>query len=184
MEIAIDFDDSMNPDSAINKEAQQQKVTLIRAKDFWKLILMAIPNQLNFAEVKEFLEKCHSVPETSTWIEDLSKREINNQLIKEILQTAWELIKIDKKETPHIQAIRAKNETLLKRYNTNQIKDIVNSLNLLVPNLIYLDEQDRVNLLTNPERILECVKKVVESQVPPEYIQKFERAFENKLNHD
>ena len=147
---------------------------------------MAIPNQLNFAEVKEFLEKCHSVPETSTWIEDLSKREINNQLIKEILQTAWELIKIDKKRDAPYSSNRVlrRIETLLKRYNTNQIKDIVNSLNLLVPNLIYLDEQDRVNLLINPERILECVKKVVESQVPPEYIQKFERAFENKLNHD
>jgi hypothetical protein len=182
VEVAIDFADSDNSDSAVNKEAKQQKVTLIRAKDFWKLILFSIPNQINFKDIKDFLDNCHTIPETSDWIEQLVQKEIQEKPIKEILGTTWELMGIDKKSAPTIDLVRGKNSNLMKNCSPSEIEDIIKSVSLLVPSLIYLDEQRRINLLTNPERILECLRKVVETQIPAEYIDNFEKLFEKKLN--
>ncbi|MEA2036273.1 MAG: hypothetical protein U9O94_02105, partial [Nanoarchaeota archaeon] len=175
--IAIDFEGADNPESAGNIEAEQQKVTLIRAKDFWKLVLLAIPKQLNYADYNEFFEKCHKVTETTKWINEIEKRSIEKQPIKELLETTYELMQTDI-EPPNINAIRVKNKELNK-LPKNELVSLVKSLNNLVPRHISIDKKENVRLETNPDRIMECINRAVEA-IPQEFSDMFMKVFEVK----
>ena len=174
--IAIDFEGSDNPDSAASKEAKQQRVTLIKANDFWKLVLIAIPNQLNYSDYRNLLENCHTVIETQEWIDQIAHRKIQKKPIRELLETTAELARKDT-EPPNIHAVRAKNKEL-ENHSIDDLMSLVRSLENLVPRLISIDKKGSISLETNPERIIESMNRVLENQIPPEYSDLFLRAFE------
>jgi hypothetical protein len=174
--VSIDIEGADDPDSAISKEAKEHKVSCIRAKDLWSLLLLAAPRQVNFLDLKDFFENCHTVIETSNWIKSLKDRQIQKQPIKELLETTYTLM-IDDDEPPHINAIRITNDTL-KKYSVTELTSLIKSLESLVSHMISINRRGIVSIQSNPEKIMECLNRVLESDIPPELAKAYQKAFE------
>lgn len=177
--VAIDFQGATDPNSAVNNEAKHLKVNLIRAKDLWSLILSAGPKQLGLKKMRDLFENCHTVIETSKWIEDLKNSSVEQGPIKEILETAFELIRGDS-EKPNISAIRItlKNKyPYLKDITSEQIRTLVQSLKTIVPNYISF-ESDEIGLQNTPAIILTQINQISsDSSIPFEFRDIFMEAF-------
>lgn len=103
--VAIDFEGADDPDSAVNKEATQIGVTLLRAADLAKIVWLAGPKQLGFEKLKELFAKCKTIPESSAWVESLESITIEKAPFDEILKITNFLIR-DDNEIPNITSIR------------------------------------------------------------------------------
>ena len=174
--VSVDFEGADKPESAISKEAKEHKVCCIRAKDLSLLLLLAAPKQVNFLDLKDFFEKCHTVIETSNWIKNLKDRQIQKQPIKELLETTYKLM-VDDDEPPHINAIRVSNDTL-KKYSVAELTSLIKSLENLVSRMISINRESIVSIQSRPEKIMECINKVLESDIPPELAEAYLKAFE------
>ncbi|MBI5727607.1 MAG: ATP-binding protein [Ignavibacteriales bacterium] len=164
--VAIDFEGALNVESAINKEAKSNQVSLIRIKDLIALVLLASPKQLGLGDLRDFFQNCHTVIETHTWIEKLGKREVQRGPIKELLETVFEFISKDK-EQPNLNAIRVQNP-VLKKFSVVELRNFVTSLAQLVPGYISL-HNDVVSLQTKPEIILKALQNSVSGNLPLEF---------------
>ncbi|MFA5115765.1 MAG: ATP-binding protein [Candidatus Omnitrophota bacterium] len=174
--VAIDFEGAMDPDSAVSKEAKKHKITLLRAGDLINLVLVSAPKQLGFLDFKDLFENCHTVIETSQWIENIKKKEVAKLPIKELLETIYKLMKEDK-EVIELAGIRLSHPEL-KKYRKEDIKSLVNSLEILVGNLISL-KGEMVSIQAPPEKILECINKVVTTEIPHEFTEVYMKFFDS-----
>lgn len=175
--VAIDFQGGMDENSAINKEAKKLKVNLIKAKDLMTLILLAGPKQLGLKQLRPLFEDCHTVLETSTWINDLKVFEVNRGPIKEVLDAVYNLTR-DDTERPNITSIRAELKYKAGINITSEaITQIVQSLKTLVPSYISLDGQ-LVSLQSTPEIILRALLQTSnDSEIPFEFRDMYIKAF-------
>jgi len=177
--VAIDFQGGNDPNSAVNKEAKNSKVSLIRAKDLWCLILSAGPKQLGLKRLRDLFENCHTVLETSKWIEDLKDSSVEQGPIKEILDVAYDLIRNDN-EKPNVSAIRMSLKSQhphLANITSTQIRTYVQSLKIIVPNYISF-ENDEVSLQNTPAIIMNQIHQVSsDSSIPFEFREIFLEAF-------
>ncbi|HTN68967.1 MAG TPA: hypothetical protein VLZ33_05845, partial [Dysgonamonadaceae bacterium] len=176
--VAIDFQGATDNDSAVNKEARNLKVNLIRAKDLMTLILLAGPKQLGLSQLRPLFENCHSVVDTSKWINDLKSLTIERGPIKEVLFAAYNLTK-DDTERPNITAIRSelKYNFGLSDISSDTILQIVQSLKTLVPSLIS-HENGLVSLQSTPEIILKALNQTSnDSEIPYEFRDIYLEAF-------
>lgn len=174
--VAIDYEGAMDPDSAVNKEAKKNNITLLRAIDLIALVLMAAPKQLGFLDFKDLFENSYTVIETFSWIEEVKKREVKKQPIKELLETIYKLMKEDT-EVIELAAIRMSNDEL-KKLRKEELRNLVLSLEILIGRLISING-DIVSIQAPPEKILECVNKVVTQDVPAEWVDVYMKVFEN-----
>lgn len=175
--VAIDFQGANDPVSAVNKEAKNSKVNLIKASDLMALILYAGPKQLNLKELRPLFENCHTVIETSKWISELKDRTVDRGPIKEVLNATYDLMK-DDTERPDISSIRAQ---LKHSYDINipkeKISKIIQTLEILVPNYISV-ESTLVSLNVTPELILKAINQQSnDSSIPYEFRQMFLEAY-------
>jgi hypothetical protein len=176
--VSVDFEGAEDENSAISKEARKNKVTLIRAKDLITLVLLAAPKQLCWVDFKDLLEKCHTVTETSKWIEEVKKREVKRGPIKELIETTYELMKTDK-EPPELGALRMKNK-VLGEYSKDDLRGLVFSLQRIVPQLISL-QGDIVSIQLPPEKVLSAINNALKSSdIPPDIRDAYMKAFEIK----
>lgn len=177
--VAIGFQGGDDLESAVNKEAKNLKVNLIQAKDLWSLILSAGPKQLGLKHLRDLFETCHTVIETSKWIENLKNSKVERGPIREILDTAYELIK-DDNEKPNITAIRMvlKNKyPQLNAITSDQIRTLIQSIKTIVPNFISF-ENDEVSLQNTPEIIMTHINQLSsDSNIPFEFRDIFIEAF-------
>lgn len=176
--VAIDFQGSTVEDSAVNKEARNLKVNLIKAKDLMTLILLAGPKQLGLIQLRPLFESCHSAIDTSKWINDLKSKVIEKGPIKEVLQAAYKLTK-DDTERPNITAIRSelKYNFNLPDISSATIIQIVQSIKTLVPSYISY-ENELVSLQSTPEIILKALNQTSnDSDVPYEFRDIYLEAF-------
>lgn len=176
--VAIDFQGATDNNSAVNKEARNLKVNLIRAKDLMSLILLAGPKQLGLSQLRPLFETCHSVIDTSKWINDLKNIAVDRGPIKEVLQAAYKLTK-DDTERPNITAIRSelKYNFGLPNIASATIIQIVQSIKTLVPSLISY-ENDLVSLQSTPEIILKALNQTSnDSDIPYEFRDIYLEAF-------
>lgn len=176
--VAIDFQGATVEDSAVNKEARNLKVNLIRAKDLMTLILLAGPKQLGLSQLRPLFENCHSVIDTSNWINDLKDMVIDRGPIKEVLQAAYKLTK-DDTERPNITAIRSelKYNFGLPDISSETIIQIIQSLKTLVPSYISYENQ-LVSLQNTPDIILKALNQTSsDSDVPYEFRNIYIEAF-------
>lgn len=171
--IAIDFQGADDPESAVNKEAKSNKVTLIRAKDLAKMVLLSTPKQLGLNDLKNFFETCHTVIETSDWIEKLGMKKVERGPIKELLETVYSLNKEDT-EPAHLFAIRQKNSTLNK-YSVDKLRTLVTSIERLVPGFIHLNN-DIVSINVPPTKIIDAINKIA-TDVPDDFSAMYLAAF-------
>ncbi|MXV16888.1 ATP-binding protein [Hufsiella ginkgonis] len=180
--VAIDYQGAEDPNSAINKEAKHSKVTLIRASDLWSLILSAAPKQLGLKKLRELFETCHTVIETSKWIDDIKNSTVDQGPVKEILETAYDLIRNDT-ERPNITALRLTIKSKyphLKDITSEQIKIHIQSLKTIVPNYITF-ENDEIGLQNTPAIILAQINQISsDTNIPFEFRDIFIQAFSQK----
>ncbi|MBE7172497.1 MAG: ATP-binding protein [Williamsia sp.] len=177
--VAIGFQGADDPDSAINKEAKNLKVNLIKAQDLWTLILLAGPKQLGLMKLRALFEHCHTVIETSQWIEDLKNSTVEQGPVKEILETAYELIR-DDNEKPNVTAIRMVLKArypALKNITSEQIRTYILSLKTIVPNFISF-ENDELSLQNTPAIIMSQINQIsTDASIPFEFRDIFIEAF-------
>lgn len=177
--VSIGFQGGDDPSSAVNKEAKNLKVSLIQAKDLWSLILLAGPKQLGLKHLRDLFENCHTVIETSQWIEDLKNSRVERGPIRELLDVAYELIKNDT-EKPNVTAIRmilkARFEEL-KNITSDEIRTLIQSIKTIVPNFISF-ENDEISLQNTPDIIMTHLNQISsDSNIPFEFRDIFIEAF-------
>lgn len=172
--VAIDFEGGEDFDSAVNKEARKNKINLIRAKDLMALVLLSSPKQLGLKQLREFFDQCHTVIQTSEWIKKLKDKEVNRGPIKELLETAFNQFVTDK-EPPHLHAIRQLHPEL-KKYSVDQLRNLVSSLEQLVPGYISL-QNDVVSLQAPPDKILHTINQTFATDIPIEFREIYLKAF-------
>lgn len=153
--VAVDFEGATKVDSAVNKEAKNLEVNLIRAKDFGKLILLAGPKQLGLEKLREFFENCHTVVETSQWIDEIQNLPTDPGPFKEILEVTRDLMKEDL-AIPNITSIRlmlGNKDSKYKSMTPERLRSLLVSLQAIVPGYVTLSGND-FSLQSTPEIIL------------------------------
>ncbi|MHB9011345.1 MAG: ATP-binding protein [Ignavibacteriaceae bacterium] len=165
--IAIDYEGSDDPESAISKESTEEKVTVMKAKDLMRLLLYAVPKQIGLRKLKELFENCYTPTEVGKWIDDIEKLEVERGPLFEVIEIIYELQKTDS-EPPEIATIRMKlNEKLGKNYSKASIIDYVYILKLLIPGFINV-ENEKVGIHSSPQNIKEAIEKATNS-VPVQF---------------
>lgn len=172
--VAIDFEGADDPNSAVNKEAKKHKINLIRAKDLSALIILSSPKLVGLKELRNFFANCHTVIETTNWIKQIRDREVNRGPIKELLQTAYDIIRNDK-EPANLNALRYANIEL-KKHSVEELKTLAQSLERLVPGFISI-ANDVVSLQAPPDKILHAINQTFSTDIPPEFLDVYLKAF-------
>lgn len=172
--IAVDFEGADDENSAVNKEAKQTGITLIRVRDLAKLVILSSPKQLGLNQLKDFFENCQTIPETSKWIEELQNKKVDIGPIKELLVGAYELMK-DDTEPASLKVLRRTIDSL-KPYSLEELKTLVQSIERLVPGYVHLND-DIISLNNTPEKIMETLNKAYTSDVPMEFMQMYLDSF-------
>lgn len=172
--VAIDFEGADDPASAVNLEAKKHSINLIRVKDLCALVLYSSPKLLSLKELKGFFKDCHTVIETSEWINRLKDSKVDRGPIKELLEGAFQIMKTDK-EPPHIQALRH-SSGVLKNYSVDYLRTLAQSLERLVPGYISV-ANDVVSLQAPPEKILSAINQTFATDMPPEIREVYVKAF-------
>jgi len=180
--VAIDFQGADNPHSAVNDEAKNLKVSLIRASDLMMLVLLAGPKQVGLNDLRPLFENCHTVLETSEWINNLKNKTVNQGPIKEVLQVIHSAIK-DDTEKPDVTAIRYRLKALNPSVDisSDEIIKLIQSIQIQVPNYISI-ENKLVSMNTPPEIILKALNQSSSDTIIPfEYRDLYIEAFGLKL---
>ncbi|HTR29179.1 MAG TPA: ATP-binding protein [Puia sp.] len=172
--VAIDFEGADLDDSAVNTEASKHRINLIRAKDLCALVLLSSPKLVGLRELREFFENCHKVSETTAWIKKIREREVNRGPIKELLETAFNILKTDK-EPAHLQALRHSNPEL-KKHSIEELKTLTQSLERLIPGYISI-HNDILSLQAPPEKILNAINHTFATDIPAEFREIYLKAF-------
>lgn len=173
--VAINFEGADDPESAVNKEAKKSKINLITAKDLMTLVLLSSPKQLGLKDLRSLFENCHTTLETAEWIQQLKDKDVRRGPIKELLETAFNQLLTDK-EPPNLHALRQLNAEL-KKYSVEELRNLVSSLEQLVPNYISL-QNDVVSLQVKPDKILNTINQTFATDIPVEFREIYLKAFD------
>ena len=92
--------------------AKQQKITIMKAADLMRLLLLSAPKQIGLKKIKELFESCYAPADVSQWIDNVQNESIKIGPIRELLETIYELQSQDT-EPPEIAGIRQKLNTKL-----------------------------------------------------------------------
>ncbi|MEI7513343.1 MAG: hypothetical protein WCJ74_01845, partial [bacterium] len=176
--VAIDYEGADNPDSAVNTEAKKHKINLIRAKDLMILVLISSPKQIGLKQLRDFFENCHTVIETTTWINENKTKKVTRGPINELLEEAFKLIKTDT-EPAFLSAMRMSNPEL-KKHSIDSLKSLVESIERLVPNYISISHDNIVSLQVPPDKILNAINQTFATDVPSEFRDIYINAFSSK----
>lgn len=161
MEVAIDYEGSADEMSAISKEARQQKVTMLTAKDLIKLLFLATPKQIGLDKLRELFDTCYSPQEVHDWIEQLETTKVEMPPYYELIDIVYELQSIDT-EAPEIAVVRMKlKEKLNKDYSTSEVTKWLILLSNLVPGSISVEGR-YVNVQVKAEIIKARVQKAIQ----------------------
>lgn len=174
--VAVDFEGAEDEKSAVNKEAKQNKINLIRVRDLARLVLLSSPKQVGLNDLKDLFENCHTVGETTSWVDRLQEKDVNIGPVKELLYGVYEMNKKDS-EPASLKALRY-DVPALKQFSVEELKTLVQSIERLVPGYVHLTD-DIVSLNTAPEKIMEAINKAYTSNVPTEFVQIYLDAFGN-----
>jgi hypothetical protein len=153
--IAIDYEGSNDSESAISKEAKQQRVTVMRAKDLVRLTLLAAPKQIGLSKLRDLFEKCHSPSEVTEWVDKIQNKDVKFPPIKEILETIYDLQKSDT-EPPEISAVRRELHHKSIDISSTELKSLIESLKTFIPG--FIDRTDTVvGIQGHPDKIMDII---------------------------
>ncbi len=146
--------------------AKKLKVTLIKAKDLWELLLISFPKQLTSLDFKDMLSRCYSPIQVRKWIDEIYQREVSKKPIEELLKIVYQLSK-DDDEQPSIYAIRRESE-ILKKYSVPALRTLIKTLENFLGKLISINKEDIVSIQSNPERIMKILNEEIKPKIPSE----------------
>ena len=179
--VAIDFDGSSDPQSAISKEATQQNITAMKVHDLMRLLLLSAPKQVGLKSIKELFKTCHTPLEVTAWIDNIQKTEIVIGPVKELLEVIYDLQKTDT-EPPELASVRLKlNEKTKKNYSKADLEKLISSLKVFLPGYVSLDSE-KVGIQGRPDKIMEAINKAINS-MPNELQQMYLDAFSSSANN-
>ncbi len=165
MEVAIGYAGEEDPESAITKEANQQKVTILSVQDLARLLLYAVPKQLGLAKLQELFESCYAPADTKAWIDKWIAEEPDKGPYFDMVDVVYTLQKEDK-ETPTIEVVRLKiNEKLKTSYPTAKIKTYADALKNMVPGQFHYDGK-YVSVDCSPEVMKRHITNSINSDIP------------------
>jgi hypothetical protein len=134
------------------KEALQQRVCLVTAKEFADLILASSVKPLPLQKLRTLFQLCSPL-DTSKWISDFLAETPPAPAIRKILDTIWKMQETDKKDAPTISAVRYAEKSL-QHFTPDDIKSWLQSVSRLVPELIEVTG-DRVQLNQSPPNVVD-----------------------------
>jgi hypothetical protein len=175
--VAVDFEGANDPASAISMEAKQQKVTIIRARDLMRLLLLWAPHQIGFSRLRDLFENRCAPADVTNWIDEIEEEKIKTGPFKEVLEAIYHLQKTDI-EPPDLSSVRYRlNETLKcdKPISKTELLSWIASLKVLIPGFISL-EGEKVGVQGRPDVLMKAVHSAIQN-VPNELQQKYLSAF-------
>lgn len=173
--VAVDFEGGDDANSAVSKESLQQCVTLIRARDLVRLLLLSAPKQINLLRIKDLLLTCRAPYQVTAWIDAVANEDIHFGPVKEVLETIYELQQKDT-EAPEIASVRIKlNEKTGSPLSRPELKSLIESLRVLVPGFISIDGE-RIGIQARPAKVLEVINGAI-NRVPTAFHQLYLDAF-------
>ncbi len=180
IEVAVDFEGAGNPESAISKEAAQQEITMMRASDLARLLLLSIPKQVGLGKIRELFDGCFTPNQVSEWVDGIQSTPAEFGPIKELVAVIYELQK-DDSEAPEIASvrIRLKDKCGLELSKAG-IASLIQSLQVFVPGFIS-KEGERVGIKARPDKVLDGINAFI-SNVPNEFQQMYLQAFSSAQN--
>lgn len=161
--IARDYQGGGDDTSKICKEALKNKVTLIRTKDLGKLLYIAIPQQLNLYDLKDFFSTCYTPTQTAAWIAGLEKREVAKIPYKDLVYGLHRMQSEDN-ERVTVEGFRYKDPKFTN-YSSAEITQMIEMLSRQVPKYVHI-EGNAVSVNSKPEVIMKALK---DTYVPPEF---------------
>lgn len=178
--IASGYQGGDDPESAISKEARQQKITLIRVKDLIRLLFLAPIKQVGLSELRNLFE-IYAPSDVTKWIDEIEKKETSNGPFDKLVDIVYELQKNDI-EPPAISVVRVKyNEMYPESKNllTEDVKDYFNSLRTIIPGFVRVDDY-YVSVEASPTVINNAIRESIKSDVPPRlqgiYLETFDKS--------
>ncbi len=173
--VAVDFEGGNDPESAVSKEAVQQCVTLIRATDLVRLLLLSAPKQIGLQRIKNLLETCRTPKQVAAWIETIASENIPCGPVKELLEAIYELQQKDT-EAPEIASVRIKlNEKIATPLSRPEIKALIESLRVFVTGFISIDGE-KICIQARPAKVLDVMNGAI-NRVPSAFNQIYLDAF-------
>ncbi len=182
--ISVDYEGSDDSNSTISVISKQQKVTVMKATDLMRLLLLSAPKQIGLKKVKDLFNTCYAPADVSEWINVIQRDQVKVGPIKEILETIYEFQASDT-EPPDFSVVRMKlNEKLPEKLSRQELISLVESLKVFVPGFISI-EGDKVGIQGRPDKVLEVINSAINS-VPNELQQMYLEAFlhENRISSD
>lgn len=166
VEVTIGYQGEDDLDSAISKEAIQQKVTLIKVKDMVRLLLLAAPKQLGLGKLKELFETCYAPADVSAWIDKLEDKEVTHGPYFEIIDVIYDLQKTDR-EPPTVSVVRMKlNDKIHSTFSTSQVTAFIEILCGIVPGHVHIESDKKVSVENSPEVIKKIIGRAINTDVP------------------
>ena len=176
LEVAIDYQGADDEESAISKEAENEKVTMMTAKDLVKLLLLMTPKQIGLDKLRDLFETCYKPKDVHEWIENLENQIIETPPYYELVDTIYQLQRTDN-EPPEVGTIRMKlNDKLKTRYSKDQIQNWVKLLSNLVPGIVTI-EGTIVGVQASADVIKTRIRKAV-ADIPLEIKPLYEEIFD------
>ena len=173
--VSVDFAGADDPTSTISAISKQQKVTVMKAADLMRLLLLSAPKQIGLKKIKSLFETCHTPLEVTQWIDEIAGEDVQIGPIKELMEIIYDLQKNDT-EPPEIAAVRTiLNKSLSENYSKGYLKNLIESLNVLIPGFISV-EGDKVGIQGHPDKILEVINNATNS-TPNEFQQLYLDAY-------
>ena len=165
--VAVDFEGGDDSESAIAKESNQQVVTMVRARDLVRLLLLSVPKQIGLSKIREMLDACRAPRDVTEWIDTLAQQPVSIGPVREAIETIYELQK-DDTEAPELASVRVKlNQRTEKPISKSELKALVESLRGLAPGFVTVDGE-RIGIQARPEKVLEVINGAI-NRVPNEF---------------
>jgi len=153
--IGSDFETTtLGEKSKAVKEAKKANVTLIRARDFARLVEASGVKPLSLSELENLFETCRSPEEAHGWISKFCSDQRTLPDIGAMLERIYKLQKEHPADPPSIGAIKHSPKVGEPLDAPEwQIKDWLYALSRLLPGLIFV-YGDRVELNSKPEIVI------------------------------
>ena len=165
LEVAIEFEGSSKDDSAIAKEAREQKVTLMRVKDLAKLVLYSVPKQLSLTKLKELFETCYTPEDVSKWVDNFIKTDVEKPPYNEIISIIYTLQKEDT-EPPTVSVIRRElNAQLTSNYSSDKVAEFMKAIENIVPSQFHFDGE-YAYVDSSPDILKGHISRAISSEIP------------------
>lgn len=176
--VAKEFAGSDDEFSTISDTAKNDKVTVMRANDLIRLLLLSAPKQIGIGKLRDLFETCYAPSDVTAWIDEIENTPSIAGPYKEILEEIYELQKTDK-EPPKIASVRIKvNMKDGISLSSKEISNYLNSLKVLAPGFINI-EDEVVGISGTPEKVMGIIQNAV-SHVPTELTQIYLDAFDSQ----